>query len=806
MYCNSSVRTAEALIAGAMMMTLPVIAAGAENGAESNLIVNQTEVGAQGVESQGDALVRKGNELLLDRQYMAARDCYIEAKQRFMRFNTDVFRSKIEACDRLIARCYSDMADEAMAKADERELIQDFETAIELCSEALRYCPEQADMLQSKIEMYKKRQRAAQTKQEYSVEKLVPEQAASDYQIQILLEQGRKLMLHGEYMAALGKFQEVLLIDPYNADAVKCVQAANVKIGKIGKLRADNAHRKMASEVEWKQTVPIIPAGGAAAGENFIGDEPAVRQEVSHISELERKMRSIILPLVDCENTEVDEVIQNLRDQALQYDPDRVGVNIVLKHYIPTKDERLREIERRREAERNAQNVDIDADADYEEETAAVPGKEDINAPVRIDLLLTNKSLMEAIIVLCQKGGLKYRIDDYAVVIAPENVPLDNLITKVYPVGSDVADGIGADWKTFLEGNGVDFPQGANVFYERSISRLYVKNTIDNQRIVENIINNEINPQPMVQIMLKLLDIAQNDLDELAFNWQLAVNQNDPDARFAMAENSSQLMRYYVNEESSGDDVTMMDVATLGFQYTNEKDGTTFKAAMFALDRADGKDVLSLPRVLTRSDQNAVIEMVTERFFPDEWETVELTANSSDATVQGWIPTELPPQPTFDEAKKVGITFTILPRVKEANEETNEPATITAKVSFPIVTFAGWMIYDSRSEGGEGGNEGEYEKMPMFNKRQIDTTVTLVDGQTAVIGGLAADTVTNINDKVPILCDIPIVGRLFQSRYTKSEKRSLLIFMTCRVVKPDGSAKYPDRIQNTGVPAFGKSL
>ena len=44
----------------------------------------------------------------------------------------------------------------------------------------------------------------------------------------------------------------------------------------------------------------------------------------------------------------------------------------------------------------------------------------------------------------------------------------------------------------------------------------------------------------------------------------------------------------------------------------------------------------------------------------------------------------------------------------------------------------------------------------------------------------------DVNDKVPILGDIPLLGRLFRSSYEHSEKRNLLIFVTARLVDPNG--------------------
>jgi general secretion pathway protein D len=61
------------------------------------------------------------------------------------------------------------------------------------------------------------------------------------------------------------------------------------------------------------------------------------------------------------------------------------------------------------------------------------------------------------------------------------------------------------------------------------------------------------------------------------------------------------------------------------------------------------------------------------------------------------------------------------------------------------------------------------------------------DGQTVVLGGLITENLQKIDDKVPFLGDIPMVGRLFRTKTTVRNKRNLLIFVTARLVDPAGN-------------------
>jgi len=73
--------------------------------------------------------------------------------------------------------------------------------------------------------------------------------------------------------------------------------------------------------------------------------------------------------------------------------------------------------------------------------------------------------------------------------------------------------------------------------------------------------------------------------------------------------------------------------------------------------------------------------------------------------------------------------------------------------------------------------------------REVSTRVTIWDGATIVMGGLTREEVKKVEDKVPILGDIPLLGRVFRSRGESSQKRNLLIFVTASLVSPGGGLK-----------------
>jgi len=85
--------------------------------------------------------------------------------------------------------------------------------------------------------------------------------------------------------------------------------------------------------------------------------------------------------------------------------------------------------------------------------------------------------------------------------------------------------------------------------------------------------------------------------------------------------------------------------------------------------------------------------------------------------------------------------------------------------------------------------------LPRFRVRQVATTAVVWDGQTVVLGGLIAESVKKVREKVPVLGDIPFVGRLFRSESSDSTKANLVIFVTPTIIDPAGNRVHsPDNL------------
>lgn len=112
--------------------------------------------------------------------------------------------------------------------------------------------------------------------------------------------------------------------------------------------------------------------------------------------------------------------------------------------------------------------------------------------------------------------------------------------------------------------------------------------------------------------------------------------------------------------------------------------------------------------------------------------------------------------------------------------------------------FAGYanpQIPNFSSSGGQVGNLNAVllpSVYPTFTVRQVVTTVNVWDNQTVVLGGLITSAVTSTKDKVPVIGDLPVLGRLFQSSSKQTIKNNLMIFVTTTIVDPAGNRVHSD--------------
>jgi len=102
----------------------------------------------------------------------------------------------------------------------------------------------------------------------------------------------------------------------------------------------------------------------------------------------------------------------------------------------------------------------------------------------------------------------------------------------------------------------------------------------------------------------------------------------------------------------------------------------------------------------------------------------------------------------------------------------------------PHITSNGKVLMQLRAErSGVAVNDPDVGVT--FNTQRANSQILVDDGETAVIGGLTVQDVSTVRSGIPLLKDIPILGGLFRTERTRTEKRDLLIFVTPYIVPID---------------------
>jgi general secretion pathway protein D len=148
-----------------------------------------------------------------------------------------------------------------------------------------------------------------------------------------------------------------------------------------------------------------------------------------------------------------------------------------------------------------------------------------------------------------------------------------------------------------------------------------------------------------------------------------------------------------------------------------------------------------------------------------------------------------PTTPTAFQMKPIGVTMEVDPTVG------SDAYTIDLTMSPEVNEFEGFVNYGSPIQTGSTDALGNPTTIvltenripqPVFSTRKLSTSVTVWDGQTVAMGGLIREDVQDVEDKVPLLGDLPYVGRLFQSKSEDHFKRNLMVFVTAKLIDPSG--------------------
>ncbi len=614
----------------------------------------------------------------------------------------------------------------------------------------------------------------------------------------------RELFTQADASAQLGRYDEatqlyfeILNLDPYSQAARRGLENLDRLINAYNKAAYDHTRAKMLGEVSamWESPVPRLGISGLA--------DTAFRPlEPSDDDSIRARLTSIIIPDVEFENTPLRDALRFLSQRSKQLDRSGKGVDII-----------------------------VSADTDNASNLA-------------VTLRLRDVPLGAVLDYVTQSVRMKYRIDQYAVTVVPLTAADDeSLVTKRYRVppdfisggalggGDPAADDPFADLgggggggggvlqpkltaEAFLKNNGIQFPEGATAKFFPSTSTLLIRNTHTQLELIETLIDSAFGSvAKLLRFDIKVLDITQNQLTELGIDWLLgkfnvgnservfasggtpgttapieapdfpfvAPNTTIPvgDHPLTAGNRSGQPFIDTVDQVLIRDNADTEGKAPAAFAVSGVFTDPQFQAVLRTLHRSGGKDGLSNMSVLTKAGEVASLQVIREFIYPTEYDPPEIPDTFADI-----ITPIVPANPAAFETREVGSLIEVNGAIGPDGQ------TVSVTLNPQVVEFEGFINYGSPillpTALGLFTSAENRILMPLFRTIREDTTVNVYDGHTIVIGGLLNETRAIVQDKVPILGDIPFIGKLFCNEVHKRDRRAIVLFVTANIVDPSG--------------------
>jgi len=261
---------------------------------------------------------------------------------------------------------------------------------------------------------------------------------------------------------------------------------------------------------------------------------------------------------------------------------------------------------------------------------------------------------------------------------------------------------------------------------------LLVTDLPNNFSLIEGVVKSLDVKSAQINIAVKFVETALKHDEIIGINWDMREQMSIVGKLDADTSSTFDLGYLTIGDQT-------MNFATLSRPVVS---------AILSLLANDGSTrLLQEPQVTTTNNSPANIVVGT---------TIPVLVPQGEGSVFGT-------NPYTYENQHVNISLEVLPRV-------NEEKIISMKIDAIVQDIIGFIGKDQR---------------PMISTRSTNTNVRVNNGETLLIGGLIFDTADEMNNKVPLLGDIPIIKRLFNYNNKTKEQRELLIFITPTVVLGD---------------------
>jgi type II secretory pathway component GspD/PulD (secretin) len=273
-----------------------------------------------------------------------------------------------------------------------------------------------------------------------------------------------------------------------------------------------------------------------------------------------------------------------------------------------------------------------------------------------------------------------------------------------------------------------------------------------NQDWIADLIKTLDRRRPQVLIDVTLVEVTRTD----AFNLDLQLASKFPKM---LTGDKMDVIGSVVGSASSTDTTTFLGRSQEA--YSNPKAGIAqgfysdnhIQALLTAMESKSHGRVLAKPKILVNDGQVGVIKTTNTT-------NVEITGQTIVGGTTSNIVTSTNYQP-YD----AGITLTIQPNISEGD----------------------LLLLIVKLERTDFLKRADLTKPPDTTSSNIDTTVTVPDGKTIILGGMLKLNQSKGGNKVPLLGDLPLVGGLFRSTSNSADDSKLYIFVKANILRPEAA-------------------
>jgi general secretion pathway protein D len=359
--------------------------------------------------------------------------------------------------------------------------------------------------------------------------------------------------------------------------------------------------------------------------------------------------------------------------------------------------------------------------------------------------------------------------------------------------------------RNFFNNLGIDLAPPKTIFFNDREGTLLVRATLQDLDTIEMACQTLNLAPPEVNIKTKFVEVAQSDNRALGFDWYLGnwlMNNGaivasggtspslngkpsaaNPGGFFPgtspgtviPSANSDQLITSGLRNA-----INAPAVATITGILTDPQ----FRVVIRAMEQRQGVDLLNESSVTTLSGRQTEIQVVDLQTIVTGTAVQSGQGNTAPTGGNTVIQNTQPLNNYNTQILPFGPTLDVVPYVA-ADGFTVQMTIIPTITEFLQYDDPGQFVPQASVTGG--GTLTAVLPLPHFRLRQVTTSAVVWDGQTVVLGGLITENVTKYKDKVPVLGDIPLVGRLFRSESSATSKRNLMIFVTPTIIDPAGN-------------------